>query len=311
MWRVIFCVIILVIFASVLRPLDYAYIGDIAPLFNIASTPPMGWNSWNCFNADVTDELIRETVDAMVEKNLLSTGYQYIVIDDGWQDIYRDSEGNLQSNQVKFPHGMKSIGDYIHSRGFKFGLYTSVGRTTCEGYPGSYDNEFRDMKTFADWGVDFVKIDWCTAPRIWWPFWNYRLRYNLMTQAIQSTQRPMVISMCNWGFKQPWSWEPNIAHMYRMYYDIRPSRSSIETIVQEALKLKGESRENHWLDMDMLEIGNGLSTELSVYHFYWWCKLRSPLMLSCDIRTLSDDDLALITNENYIRMNQYGEDISD
>lgn len=305
-WVFVFILIALVIF----RPIGYTA-GEIKPLLNLAPTPPMGWNSWNCFKANISDALIREITDAMVDTGLLDAGYNYIVIDDGWQAQERDEDGNLQSDPERFPHGMKALGDYIHSKGFKFGLYTSVGRTTCEGLPGSYDHEFADMEKFAEWGVDFVKIDWCTYKHIWWPFWNYKLRYSLMTQAIQSTGRPMVISMCNWGFNKPWTWKPEMAHMYRSFYDIKPSENSIETILKDGIKLAHENRPNHWIDLDMLEVGNGISHELAEYHFYWWCKLRSPLMIGCDVRNIDEKDLAILTNEKYIRLNQYGEDVRD
>ena len=274
----------------------------------LANKPPMGWNSWNCFNQEIDEDKIKEIVDCFVDLRLDSVGYEYIIIDDGWASNERDADGNLQAHETRFPSGMKAIGDYIHSKGLKFGLYTSVGRETCEGFPGSYDHEKKDMTKFAEWGVDYVKIDWCTYKKIWWPFWNYKTIYYKMSKAIHETGRPMVINLCNWGFDEPWLWGPKIAHSWRVTYDIKPTKDSIDYIVREGKKLYKYNGPNHWNDLDMLEVGNeGISGDLAKYHFEMWCKLKSPLILGCDLRSISKEDLEIITNENLIELNQRNE----
>ena len=295
----IFFVILLLI---ILRPI-YHIPNDIMPE-PLANVPPMGWNSWNCFNQNINENLIKEIVDSIIIKKLDTYGYKYIIIDDGWADTKRDSDGNLVAHPNRFPSGMKSIGDYIHSKGLKFGLYTSVGRTTCEGFPGSYDNEERDMQKFAEWGVDYVKIDWCTYNRLWWPWWNFKTRYHRISSGIQATGRPMFINLCNWGFQKPWEWGPKLAHSWRVTYDIKPTQKSIDYIVRRGKELQRFNGPNKWNDLDSLQIGNGISKELSEYHFQMWCKLKSPLILGCDMRTISDEDLTIITNKELIDVNQ-------
>lgn len=273
-------------------------------LYPVANSPPMGWNSWNCFKEDITETDIYEIVDSLVALNLDSFGYKYIIVDDGWANNKRDENGNLMANPKTFPSGMKALGDYIHSKGLKFGLYTSVGRETCEGSPGSYGYEEQDMKKFAEWGVDYVKIDWCTFKHTWWPFWNYKRVYYKLSKAIQKTNRPMVVSLCNWGFGEPWKWGYKIAHTWRVTFDIKPNENSIKSIAEAGKKLQLFSGPNKWNDLDMLEIGNGISDELSRYHFETWCRLRSPLILGCDLRKISKEDLEIITNKNLIDINQ-------
>jgi alpha-galactosidase len=219
-------------------------------------------------------------------------------------NIDRDASGNLQADPVKFPSGIKALGDYIHSKGLKFGIYTSVGRFTCEGYPGSFGYEAKDAAQFASWGVDYVKIDWCTYKWIWWPFWNYQYRYELLSKAIQETGRPMVISLCNWGYGKTWIWGREIAHTWRVTYDITPTKSSIDSIIATGKSLSKYIAPGAYNDLDSLEIGNGIDHETSVRHFYWWCMLKSPLILGCDLRTMSDEDKAIVKNMELINYNQ-------
>jgi alpha-galactosidase len=281
------------------------YIVPKVEIPKLAESPPMGWNSWNCFKEDITENDIRDSIDALVALGLDGYGYRYIIVDDGWAAPKRDSNGNLMANPKTFPSGMKALGDYIHSKGLKFGLYTSVGRQTCEGSPGSYGHEKQDMEKFAEWGVDYVKIDWCTFKHVWWPFWNYKRIYYNLSKAIQDTKRPMVISLCNWGFGEPWKWGPQIAHTWRITFDIKPNENSIRSIVRAGEKLKSYNRPNAWNDLDMLEIGNpGVSGDFARYHFEMWCRLRSPLILGCDLRKITKEDLEIITNIKLIEENQ-------
>ena len=265
--------------------------------------PPMGWNSWTCFKTSFNDKMIKEIADVM-DSDFKSSGYEYLILDDGWMSLERDRTGNLQADPEKFPLGMKELGDYIHSKGLKFGIYTSVGRYTCEGYPGSFDFEDHDAAKFAEWGVDYVKLDWCTYKWTWWPFWNYQLRYELMSKAIQATGRPMVIALCNWGFGKPWTWGRKIAHTWRVTYDINPTKFSIYSIASKGYKLFKYTRPGEYNDLDSLEVGNGIGTELAKKQFYWWCTLKSPLILGCDLRTMSDEDKSIVKNMELINLNQ-------
>jgi len=279
----------------------------------LANSPPMGWNSWDCFRTSVDEYKVKGVIYALVNKGLHRLGYNYIILDDGWMYSERDEYGRLQPDPFKFPSGMKALADHIHdyvdpktgcNAGLKFGIYTSVGRKTCEGYPGSYDNEYIDAQTFADWGVDYIKIDWCTFKHVWWPFWNYRYRYELMSDAIQVTERPMVIAMCNWGFGNSWEWGRDIAHTWRIAGDIEPTHESIDSILEKGKSLARFNRPNEWNDMDSLQIGNGIPGYLAKKQFYWWCRLKSPLILGCDIRYLKSYDYKIIANKKLISMNQ-------
>jgi alpha-galactosidase len=270
----------------------------------LANSPPMGWNSWDCFRTDFDETKIKEIVDSLIHLGLDQKGYKYIILDDGWMDPERDADGKLQGDRTKFPSGMKSIGQYIHNAGLKFGIYTSIGRTTCEGLPGSFDNEYLDAATFAEWGVDYVKIDWCTHRHLWWPLWNYKYRYQVMSDAIQRSGRDMVIALCNWGFGHSWVWGREIAHTWRITFDIRPTERSINSIIEKGKLLAQYNRPNEWNDLDCLQIGNGISEDLAKHQFYWWCVLKSPLILGCDLRYLSETDYAIITNDVLISTNQ-------
>lgn len=279
----------------------------------LAPTPPMGWNSWDCFKTNLDEVKIKGVIAALVDKGLHRKGYKYIILDDGWMDSERDSNGRLQGDRLKFPSGIKSLSEYIHnyidpatgkSAGLKFGIYTSIGRTTCEGLPASYGNEYTDASTFAEWEVDYVKIDWCTYRHLWWPFWNYKYRYQLMSDAIQKTGRDIVIAMCNWGFGDSWEWGRDIAHTWRISFDIRPTRESIESILAKGKRLAILNKPNEWNDLDSLQAGSGISTVLAKKQFYWWCKLKAPLIIGCDIRSISQTDLDIISNDEFISLNQ-------
>jgi len=251
----------------------------------------------------MNENMIMEIADVMA-LDFKEAGYEYLIIDDGWALKDRDLNGNLQSDPAKFPSGMKKLGEYIHSLGLKFGIYTSVGRYTCEGYPGSFGYEKKDAELFADWKVDYVKLDWCTYKWTWWPFWNYQYRYELMSKYIQETGRPMVIALCNWGYGKTWIWGREIAHTWRITYDITPSVQNINAIIKKGQELYKYTRPGEYNDLDSLEVGNGISADLAHKQFYWWCKLKSPLILGCDLRTMSEDDKAIVKNIELIKLNQ-------
>src|ERR1700736_381005 len=184
------------------------------PANKLALTPPMGWNSWNHFGCNVSDSLIRGTADAMVSSGMRSAGYQYVVIDDCWQ-VSRDSKGTIVADSARFPHGMKALADYVHSKGLRFGIYTDAGTKTCQGRPGSFGYEDQDARTYAAWGVDYVKEDWCNASGL-----NARTQYAKFRKALDKTGRPIVLSICEWGSNQPWEWAPGVGNLWRTTDDI-------------------------------------------------------------------------------------------
>lgn len=281
----------------------------------LALTPPMGWNSWNTFRLNIHEELVMEIADIFIEKGLKDAGYEYIVMDDGWQ-IDRDKQGNIIANQDKFPSGIKATADYVHSKGLKFGIYSDAGYLTCGGFPGSLGYEYQDARTYASWGIDYLKYDWCNTGSQ-----NAPDSYKLMKNALVKAERPVVFSICEWGTSQPWTWAPEVGNLWRTTFDIRPcwdcgqkahSRGvQIENfmgftkILDLQVGLESYSGPGHWNDPDMLEVGNGdLTYDENVAHFSLWCILAAPLMLGNDIRSMSDEVLEIITNKEVIAVNQ-------
>ncbi len=270
----------------------------------------MGWNSWNTFGEDINEQLIMETADAMVSTGLKDAGYEYIVIDDCWSLRQRDENGDLVADPAKFPHGMKYLADYIHSKGLKFGMYSCCGPLTCAGYPGSLDREYQDAKFFARNGVDYLKYDWCTHPH---NVQGWSL-YNRMRMALNATGRDIVYSVCNWGMEDTLSWARKVgADMYRSTFDIADTFSSIESIFNQQkdnMCLSGPSCFN---DMDMLVCGmygkgnvaqGGCNDTEYHTHFALWCMLSQPLMIGCDIRNMTPETAALLKNAALIAINQ-------
>ena len=197
-----------------------ACLSIISPVYGLdnglALTPPMGWNSWNTFRLNINEDLVKEVADVFVTQGLKDAGYEYIVIDDGWQ-IERDAEGNIIASTEKFPSGIKALADYVHSKGLKFGIYSDAGTKTCGGYPGSLGHEYQDARQYAAWGVDYLKYDWCHTGNQ-----NAPDSYRLMRDALKAAGRPIVFSICEWGRSKPWTWVPEIGHLWRTTLDIRP-----------------------------------------------------------------------------------------
>ncbi len=286
----------------------------------LVNTPPMGWNSWNTFGANITDELIREVADKFIELGLDKAGYKYVVIDDCWSERDRDAEtGKIVPDKKKFPKGMKSVSDYVHSKGLKFGMYSCAGVRTCADYPGSYDHEFLDAETFAEYGVDFLKYDFCWKPATA----NGPLLYRRMGNALRACGRDILFSACNWGQDDVWSWIRSAgAHMYRSTGDIFDTETSFSEIAKSQMNKFCYSAPQCFNDMDMLTVGmygkgnvgkaEGKMTkaEKEIWfrryqnQFSIWCLMGSPLMLGCDIRKMDKDILDLITNKDLIRINQ-------
>ena len=282
----------------------------------IAQRPPMGWNTWNTFGHNINDALIREIADAMVDLGYLAAGYEYVVIDDCWSLMERDyTTGRLVPDPAKFPYGMKHLSDYIHSKGLKFGMYSCAGVRTCAGYPSSFDHEYEDARTFAEWGVDLLKYDFCNFPN----YANNKNRYLTMSMALRSTGRDIVFSGCNWGRGEPWNWMRSIgAHMYRSTHDIYDSFESFADILTSQIPNMNANAAGCFNDLDMLTVGmhgkgnvardvNFTTMNEYITQFVFWCLCASPLMMGADIRNLDEDSRKLLQNKELIRLNQDAE----
>ncbi len=259
----------------------------------------MGWNSWNHFGCDVSAQLIRETADAMVASGLRDAGYQYVVIDDCWQ-VARDARGRLVADSTRFPGGMKPLADYVHSRGLKFGLYTDAGRRTCQGRPGTYGSEEVDARTFAEWGVDYVKEDWCNAEGLDAP-----IQYAKFRDALAGAGRPIVFSICEWGSAGPWDWGPATGNLWRTTTDIEDNWVSMLSNLDISGQHAAAARPGAWNDPDMLEIGNGGMTDDEYRaHFSLWAIMAAPLIAGNDVRAMSQSTREILTNREVIAVDQ-------
>ncbi len=274
------------------------------------NTPPLGWNTWNTFGANINEQLILESADAMVESGLLEAGYNYLVIDDIWHLKERGADGRMVPDPEKFPHGMKYVADYVHSKGLKFGMYSCAGYLTCAGYPASYDYEWLDAQTFAEWGVDFLKYDFCFHPATVRP----DTLYKRMALALANCGREILLSACSWGSENTKQWiKETGAGMWRSTGDINDSWESIKMLAQSQLKVQEYNGKGCFNDMDMLVVGmngrgnvgfKGCSTEEYRTHFSLWALLNSPLMIGCDIRDMDEDTKSILLNRNVIAVNQ-------
>jgi len=272
------------------------------PYNGLAKTPPMGWNSWNKFAGRVTAEDVKGMADAIVSSGMKDAGYIYINIDDTWE-AGRDSQGNIQTNK-KFPD-MKALADYVHSKGLKIGIYSSPGPATCAGYEGSYGHEAQDAKTYAAWGIDYLKYDWCGAARIYKDD-DMQAVYQKMGDALQATGRGILYSLCQYGRKDVWKWGPDVGgNSWRTTGDIRDSWDSMSKIGFDQAPLAPYAAPGHWNDPDMLEIGNGgmIADEYRT-HMALWSMLAAPLLAGNDIRNETPETLAILTNREVIAVDQ-------
>jgi len=274
---------------------------------DLAKLPPMGWNSWNCFGPNINEKQIKEIADAMVSSGMRDAGYVYIVIDDGWQ-IGRDENGNIIVNKKKFPNGIKALADYIHSKGLKFGIYSDAGRKTCQGLPGSRGYEFQDARTYASWGVDYLKYDWCYHGKQ-----NSEASYKLMRDALYKAGRPIVFSICEWGTTKPWTWARDIGHLWRTTEDIQDCWDCVNEwggkgwtlLLDKQVGLEKYAGPGHWNDPDMLEVGNkGMTYKEYRAHFSMWCMLAAPLMAGNDIRNMDKGTREILLNKEVIALDQ-------
>jgi alpha-galactosidase len=259
----------------------------------------MGWNSWNKFHCDVSEALIMQTADALVSSGMKDAGYEYIVIDDCWQ-VSRDENGNIVVDPDRFPHGMKYLADYIHSKGLKFGIYSSAGTVTCQRRPGGRGHEYQDALMYAKWDVDYLKYDWCGSSTQ-----NAPASYTTMRDALFTAGRPIVLSICEWGSNDPWEWASDVGHLWRTTGDISDNWNSMISIFDRQKDLSRYAGPDGWNDPDMLEVGNGgMTTDEYKTHFSLWCMLASPLMAGNDLTNMDADTKAILMNKEMIAVNQ-------
>ena len=283
---------------------------SLAQTPSIASTPPMGWNSWNHFAGKIDDATVRAQADAMVSSGMRDAGYVYINIDDTWE-AERDSQGVIHANN-KFPD-MKALADYVHGKGLKLGIYSSPGPKTCAGYAGSYGHEEQDAQTYAAWGIDYLKYDLCSFGKIMEasgsPQAAHKLMidaYTKMHRALQKTGRPIVFSLCQYGADAVWRWGASVGgNTWRTTGDISDKYSSMTEIGFGQAGLARFAGPGHWNDPDMLEVGNGgMNLEEYRTHMSLWALLAAPLLAGNDMSTMKPETVALLTNREVIAIDQ-------
>ncbi|CAM0956664.1 unnamed protein product [Alopecurus aequalis] len=267
----------------------------------LGKTPQMGWNSWNHFACGVNEEIIRETADAIVNTGLAKLGYQYVNIDDCWADQYRDNQGNMVPNKQSFPSGIKALADYVHARGLKLGVYSDAGTQTCsQRMPGSLDHEEQDVQTFTSWGVDYLKYDNCNdAGR------NVKERYTKMSNAMKKYGKNIFFSLCEWGNENPATWAGGMGNSWRTTGDIADNWNSMTSRADQNDKWAAYAGPGGWNDPDMLEVGNGGMTDAEYRsHFSIWALAKAPLLIGCDVRSMSPQTKDIISNWEVIGVNQ-------
>ncbi|KAJ3279997.1 hypothetical protein HDU76_009324, partial [Blyttiomyces sp. JEL0837] len=310
-------------------------------LNNGFTRPPMGWMffmsnisfvyvSFTAYRTGPSDSLVRAVADSMVSSGLAAAGYQYVNIDDCWQASSRASDGSIVADPTRFPNGMKAVSDYVHSKGLKFGLYSSAGTKTCAGYPAGLGNEKKDATVYASWGVDYLKYDNCYNNNGASKDSNIA-RYTAMRDALNSTGRPIYYSMCNWGQASPWTFAQPIANSWRITGDIGdlfdssdyrcpcpspgpcwlvnlnggPNHCSVMNILDSHAAFATYTSVGGYNDLDILEVGNGgMNVEEYRTHFTMWSAVKSPLMLGNDITNVTADILSILTNPEIIALNQ-------
>jgi alpha-galactosidase len=298
---------------SVVALASFTAITAAPALAQVAQTPPMGWNSWNYFAGKVTDKDIRASADQIVASGMKDAGYIYVNIDDTWEG-QRDASGVLHSND-KFPD-MKALADYVHSKGLKIGIYSSPGPKTCAGYEASYGHEEQDAQLYASWGIDYLKYDLCSfigavmekqAPNDKAAQMRLMIAaYDKMDKALKATGRPIVLSLCQYGWDAVWEWAPGIGgNLWRTTGDITPRWDRIYAIVSQQSGLESYAGPGHWNDPDMLEVGNGkLSLAENRSHFSWWALLAAPLLAGNDLPNMKPEIKAILTNRDVVAIDQ-------
>lgn len=281
---------------------------------DLAPTPPMGWMTWNYFGTDINENIIREIADAMVANGMVKAGYDHIMIDDGWQGG-RDNKNNIIPDPRKFPSGIKALADYVHSKGIKLGIYSDAAQLTCAGYTASLGFEDQDAKTFASWGIDYLKYDYCHAPS---DSNTAKIRYKKMADALRNSGRPITFSICEWGGRQPWFWAAGVGgQLWRTTGDIRDSWKSMMYNLDINAKLDAFAGPGHWNDPDMLIVGlrgskgpagdlDGTGCNDIEYqsNMSLWCIMASPLIATNDIRNMNEEAKKILLNDEAIAIDQ-------
>ncbi len=302
--RATFTILLSALFLAVLAPAPAPALDN-----GVARTPPMGWNSWNKFACDgINEKVVRDSADQMATNGMKDAGYQYINMDDCWQ-IGRDKAGNILANSTKFPSGIKALADYVHSKGLKLGIYSDAGTMTCAKRPGSIGHEYQDAQQYANWGIDYLKEDWCSTL----PGQNSESSYTLMRNAIAATGRPIVFSICEWGSTKPWLWAGSVGNSWRSTGDIQDCWSckkswggnGVSEILDQMNGLETYAGPGHWNDPDMLEVGNGgMSNDEYRTHFSMWALFAAPLLAGNDISNMSPATKAILLNKEVIAVDQ-------
>ena len=310
------------LFLSAALLLSSLFASAQTPRNQLTPRPPMGWMTWNLFQGNINEQLIRETADAMVEGGFRDAGYEYIFIDDLWQGG-RDRQNNIIPDPEKFPNGMKALADYVHSKGLKLGIYSDAAQLTCGGWTASLGFEEQDARTFASWGIDYLKYDYCNAPE---DSATARHRYRTMANALQNSGRDIVLGICEWGQRQCEEWCEEVGgQLWRTSYDVRDMWKDIVKeggmgiidIVNVTAPLAKYVRPGQWPDMDMLVVGlngtGGPSSDLGGVgctqteyqtQMSMWCMMASPLAMTNDLRKVSEDDRRILLNPEIIAINQ-------
>jgi len=282
-------------------PLPLPALHDV-PDNGLVRTPPMGWNSWNKFAGRVDDAIVRSVADAMVSSGMSKAGYTYINIDDTWEGP-RDGQGNITTNR-KFPD-MKALADYVHSKGLKIGIYSGPGPQTCAGYTASFGHEEQDARTYASWGIDYLKYDWCSAGRI---YKNSEMRpvYQKMGDALLKCGRPIVYSLCQYGRDDVWTWGAKVGgNLWRTTGDIKDNWKRMDEIGFSQFDISKYIQPGHWNDPDMLEIGNGgMTADEYRTHMSLWCLLAAPLLAGNDLSSMTNETKEILMNKEVIAIDQ-------
>src|SRR5260370_9977537 len=303
--------LLLLIFAC---SLSSAIAQESAVSKNLALTPPMGWNTWNKFACNVSEELVRGMADAMVDSGMKEGGYQSVVIDDCWQ-VSCDAKANIVADPQRFPSGIKALADYVHSLGLKFGIYSDAGAKTCAGRPGGLGHEYQDALQYAAWGVDYLKYDWCNTTTQ-----DAKASYANIRAALDASGRAIVLSICEWGTAKPWLWGKEVGgNLWRTTGDISDKwegstkwrdgtccSNGMLAIVDQQVGLASYAGPGHWNDPDMLEVGNGGMTDIEYRsHFSLWAILAAPLIAGNDLRNMRPEIPDILTNKEVIALNQH------
>jgi len=277
----------------------------------LARTPPMGYDTWNAYHCNYDAATLMGTAKAMKEAGMLELGYEYIYPDDCWLAPERTADGKLQPNPYKFPYGLKPVIDYIHSLGFKFGIYNCAGTRTCAGFPGCYGHYDECAQQFAEWGVDYIKFDWCNVPFADYPGLNHKevakILYSEFRDALNRTGRPIVFSMCNgWDPDvRPWEWASDVSNLWRTTMDIADNYDVMRDRYEQNILHGDKAGPGHWNNPDMLEVGNGgMTTTEYITHFSLWSIMAAPLVIGTNVINMSETTKHILTNKEVIDVNQ-------